>query len=100
MGLGRDLGYKDGSIFPIHPGVSMSFHTAYTLGAALSMAVPALLQAGTAPSITTQPAAAASGYSSDHRTKSILDSGGRGFLKKPFAVEELAREVRRCLDFA
>ena len=36
----------------------MSFHTAYTLGAALCMSVPALLQAGTAPSITTQPAAA------------------------------------------
>ncbi len=35
----------------------MSFHTAYTLGAALCMSVPALLQAGTAPSITTQPAA-------------------------------------------
>lgn len=44
------------------------------------------------------PVLIASGYSSDHRTKAILDAGGRGFIKKPFAVEELAREVRRCLD--
>jgi len=35
----------------------MSFRTAFTLGAALCMAVPAFLQAGTAPAITTQPAA-------------------------------------------
>ena len=40
----------------------------------------------------------ASGYSSDSRTKAILDNGGLGLLRKPFAVEELAQEVRRCLD--
>ena len=42
----------------------------------------------------------ASGYSSDGRTRSILEHGGLGFIQKPFAVEELAREVRRCLDLA
>ena len=42
----------------------------------------------------------ASGYSSDARTRAVLDSGGLGFIQKPFAVEELAREVRRCLDRA
>jgi CheY-like chemotaxis protein len=42
----------------------------------------------------------ASGYSSDARTRSVLDNGGLGFIQKPFAVEELAREVRRCLDVA
>jgi DNA-binding NtrC family response regulator len=40
----------------------------------------------------------ASGYSSDSRTKAILKDGALGFIQKPFAVEELAYEVRRCLD--
>lgn len=40
----------------------------------------------------------ASGYSSDTRARKILDNGGLGFIQKPFAVEELAREVRRCLN--
>ena len=40
----------------------------------------------------------ASGYSSDSRTRAILDDGAVGFIQKPFAVEELACEVRRCLD--
>lgn len=44
------------------------------------------------------PVLVASGYSSDVRTRAILDNGGLGFIQKPFAVEELAREVRRCLD--
>lgn len=44
------------------------------------------------------PVLIASGYSSDKRTRSILERGGLGFIQKPFAVEELAREVRRCLD--
>ncbi|MDP2877318.1 MAG: DNA/RNA non-specific endonuclease, partial [Holophaga sp.] len=35
----------------------MFFRTAFTLGAALCLSVPAILQAGTAPAITTQPAA-------------------------------------------
>ncbi len=46
------------------------------------------------------PVLVASGYASDVRTRSILDHGGLGFIQKPFAVEELAREVRRCLDAA
>lgn len=40
----------------------------------------------------------ASGYSSDARARAILDHGGLGFIQKPFAIEELAQEVRRCLD--
>lgn len=44
------------------------------------------------------PVLIASGYSSDARTRSILDHGGLGYIQKPFAVEDLAREVRRCLD--
>lgn len=39
-----------------------------------------------------------SGYSSDQRTNSILAGGGLGLIKKPFTIEELAQEVRRCLD--
>ena len=44
------------------------------------------------------PVLIASGYSSDSRTRAILDNGGLGLLRKPFAVEELAQEVRRCLN--
>ena len=40
----------------------------------------------------------ASGYASDERTRAVLDDGARGYIQKPFAVEELAVEVRRCLD--
>ncbi len=40
----------------------------------------------------------ASGYSSDLRAKRVLENGGLGYIQKPFAVEELAREVRRCID--
>ncbi|MCB0325814.1 MAG: response regulator [Bdellovibrionales bacterium] len=40
----------------------------------------------------------ASGYSSDARTKAILQDGALGFIQKPFDVEELAQEVRTCLD--
>ncbi len=40
----------------------------------------------------------ASGYSSDGRTKAVLRDGALGFIQKPFAVEELAQEVRRCID--
>lgn len=44
------------------------------------------------------PVLIASGYASDGRTQAVLDSGGLGFIQKPFAVEELAQEVRFCLD--
>jgi len=40
----------------------------------------------------------ASGYITDERASKVLNSGGSGFLRKPFSVEELASEVRRCLD--
>ncbi len=40
----------------------------------------------------------ASGYASDVRTKGVLKGGGLGFIQKPFTVDELALEVRRCLD--
>ena len=46
------------------------------------------------------PVLIASGYASDSRTRAVLDAGGLGFIQKPFSVEELAREVRRCLDTA
>ena len=40
----------------------------------------------------------ASGYASDVRTKEVLNAGAKGFIQKPFAVEELAAEVRHCLS--
>ena len=40
----------------------------------------------------------ASGYASDERTAAVMEAGGRGFIQKPFAIEDLAEEVRRCLD--
>ena len=44
------------------------------------------------------PVLIASGYASDERTRAVLDDGALGYIQKPFAVEELAVEVRRCLD--
>ena len=41
------------------------------------------------------PVLIASGYSSDSRTRTLLESGARGFIQKPFGVEELAWEVKR-----
>ena len=38
-----------------------------------------------------------SGYASDQGTKRILQNGGLGLIKKPFSVEELVTEVKRCL---
>lgn len=40
----------------------------------------------------------ASGYSSENRARRILDEGGLGYIQKPFAVDELAQVVRRCID--
>ncbi len=39
-----------------------------------------------------------SGYSSDGKTQELLSNGARGFIQKPFAIEELALEVERCLS--
>lgn len=38
-----------------------------------------------------------SGYSSDAKTQDLLSNGAVGFIQKPFAIEELAQEVERCL---
>jgi CheY-like chemotaxis protein len=40
----------------------------------------------------------ASGYSSSASTKAVLGAGAKSFIQKPFAIEELAVEVRKCLD--
>ncbi|HMO17753.1 MAG TPA: response regulator [Oligoflexia bacterium] len=37
-----------------------------------------------------------SGYASDSKTQDLLKNGAAGFIQKPFAIEELASEVRRC----
>ncbi|MCC6932857.1 MAG: response regulator [Deltaproteobacteria bacterium] len=39
----------------------------------------------------------ASGYASDERVRAVLADGALGFIQKPFAVDELADEVRKCL---
>ena len=39
-----------------------------------------------------------SGYTSEESLRSILDHGGLGYIQKPFTIEELARQVRTCLD--
>ena len=39
-----------------------------------------------------------SGYSMDGEAKSILDLGCRGFIQKPFRVEELSQKIREVLD--
>lgn len=40
----------------------------------------------------------ASGYASDQRTSAVLEAGGKGFIQKPFDVEELAEKVKQCLS--
>ena len=39
-----------------------------------------------------------SGYSSENAVQRILASGGKGFIQKPFTIEELSRKVRQCLE--
>jgi two-component system cell cycle sensor histidine kinase/response regulator CckA len=39
-----------------------------------------------------------SGYSSEEAVKNILAHGGKGFLQKPFTIDELSKKVRDCLD--
>lgn len=41
-----------------------------------------------------------SGFSSEGAVRSVLESGGRGFIQKPFTIEELSKQVRTCLDQA
>lgn len=39
-----------------------------------------------------------SAYSSDEAIKLILNKGGKGFIRKPYDIEELAKCVRECLS--
>jgi signal transduction histidine kinase/DNA-binding response OmpR family regulator len=39
-----------------------------------------------------------SGYSIDGEAKTILDLGCRGFIQKPFRIEELSQKIREVLD--
>ncbi|MFC1535089.1 hypothetical protein ACFL7M_17185 [Thermodesulfobacteriota bacterium] len=39
-----------------------------------------------------------SGYSLNSQAKTILDKGCKGFIQKPFKVEELSKKVRQILD--
>lgn len=36
-------------------------------------------------------------YSSEEAISDILANGGKGYIQKPFAIEDLARKVRECL---
>ncbi len=38
-----------------------------------------------------------SGYSSEESVQKILDNGGKGFLHKPFTIEELEEKIKLCL---
>ncbi|MCB0355329.1 MAG: response regulator, partial [Bdellovibrionales bacterium] len=38
-----------------------------------------------------------SGYSSEEAVQRILDNGGKGFIQKPFTIEDLSKKVRECL---
>jgi CheY-like chemotaxis protein len=40
----------------------------------------------------------ASGYSADGEARTILNRGCRGFIQKPFHLQELSRKVREVLD--
>lgn len=39
-----------------------------------------------------------SGYSSEEAVQRILTGGGRGFIQKPFTIEALAKQVRKCVE--
>ena len=40
----------------------------------------------------------ASAYASEAAVNRILEHGGRGYIQKPFSMEELTQKVRECLD--
>jgi DNA-binding NtrC family response regulator len=44
------------------------------------------------------PCLIASGYASEKRTGKMISAGKCGFIQKPFGVDDLAAEVRRCID--
>ena len=37
-------------------------------------------------------------FSSEEAIKDVLSNGGKGLLRKPFLMEELAHKVRECLE--
>ena len=39
-----------------------------------------------------------SGYTSEAAVQKVLDNGGRGFIQKPFSIEQLSAKVRECLQ--
>ena len=39
-----------------------------------------------------------SGYTTEDSIQNVLNNGGRGFIQKPFTIEDLSRKVRACLD--
>ena len=39
-----------------------------------------------------------SGYTSEESVQRILENGGKGFIQKPFTIDDLSRKVRACLD--
>ncbi len=38
-----------------------------------------------------------SGFTSEESIKRVMEGGGRGFIQKPFTIDDLARKVRDCL---
>jgi two-component system cell cycle sensor histidine kinase/response regulator CckA len=41
-----------------------------------------------------------SGFASEDAIQSVLRSGGLGFIQKPFTIDELAKQVRKCFQAA
>jgi PAS domain S-box-containing protein len=39
-----------------------------------------------------------SGYSIDEQTKEVLETGGEGFIQKPFSLKEIAQKIRLILE--
>lgn len=44
------------------------------------------------------PVLVISGFTSEESIRSVLTNGGKGFVPKPFTIDELSRRVRGCLD--
>jgi len=45
-----------------------------------------------------QKALIVSGYSATERVQKVLELGAGGFVKKPYSIEELGKEIRSVLD--
>ncbi|MBL7661601.1 response regulator [bacterium] len=48
--------------------------------------------------VPTQKVLLMSGFVSEKRAQAVLDAGGKGFIHKPFSVEDLSRAVHACLS--